>query len=55
LAGLALDKGIIIEPGEVHFISLPAQKNCFRLGFSAVPSEDIEPGITLLAELISTL
>jgi len=55
LAELALDKGIIIEPGEVHFISLPTPKNCFRLGFSAVPSEDIEPGIILLAELISTL
>ena len=55
LAEVALDKGIIIEPGEVHFISLPAPKNCFRLGFSAVPSEDIEPGIILLAELISTL
>ena len=39
----------------MHFISLPAPRNCFRLGFSAVPSEDIEPGVMLIAELISTL
>lgn len=52
LAERALKRGVLIEPGEVHFMSAPCPRNCFRLGFSSIPEERIEPGIELLAELI---
>ena len=48
----ALEEGIVIEPGNVHFALEPRARNFFRLGFSAIPEERIEPGIRLLAALI---
>lgn len=51
LAEKALRRGVLIEPGEVHFLAA-RPTNCFRLGFSSIPEERIEPGIELLAELI---
>ncbi len=52
LAREALDEGIVIEPGAVHFMSRRPPRNFFRLGFSAIPEERIEPGIRLLADLV---
>jgi GntR family transcriptional regulator/MocR family aminotransferase len=52
LAAQALEEGIVIEPGHVNFAAEPRPRNYFRLGFSAIPEERIEPGIRLLAELI---
>jgi len=52
LAGRALAEGIVIEPGHVHFMATPQPRNFFRLGFSAIPVERIEPGIRLLADLV---
>ncbi|NQV48416.1 MAG: PLP-dependent aminotransferase family protein [Rhodospirillaceae bacterium] len=52
LAERARDEGLIIEPGRVHFISDKAPANYFRLGFSSISIEQIEPGIRLLAKLI---
>jgi len=52
LAARALEEGIVIEPGHVHFAAEPRPRNFFRLGFSAIPEERIEPGIRLLADLI---
>ncbi len=52
LAGAALEEGIVIEPGHVHFMAQPRPRHFFRLGFSAIPEERIEPGIRLLAELV---
>jgi len=52
LAKEALEEGIVIEPGHVNFAKEPRPRNFFRLGFSAIPEERIEPGIRLLAELI---
>ncbi len=54
LAMRALARGIIIEPGEVHFAGPKRPKNHFRLGFSSVERDRIEPGIKLLAGLIAT-
>lgn len=51
LAARALPRGVLIEPGEVHYLAA-RPTNCFRLGFSSIPEERIEPGIELLAELI---
>ena len=52
LGELALEEGIVIEPGQVLFAREGAPRNYFRLGFSTIPEERIEPGIRLLADLI---
>jgi GntR family transcriptional regulator/MocR family aminotransferase len=44
--------GILIEPGDVHFLSDMGPRNFFRLGFSSIALERIEPGIKLLGEVI---
>ncbi len=49
----ALANGIVIEPGSIHFADDNGPKNFFRLGFSSVSVEKIEPGIKLLSEIIS--
>ena len=41
----------IIEPGDVFFMDPAAGRSCFRLGFSSIPQERIEPGIARLARL----
>ena len=52
LAEKAAEADILIEPGDINFMSDQGPKNYFRLGFSSVPSERIKPGIALLASLI---
>jgi GntR family transcriptional regulator / MocR family aminotransferase len=52
LARDALSAGIIIEAGTIHFASDPPPRNYFRLGFSSIPCERIEPGIEKLAALL---
>jgi GntR family transcriptional regulator/MocR family aminotransferase len=52
LADRALDDGVIIEPGRVNFAAKNAARNHFRLGFSSIAAERIEPGIRLLADII---
>ena len=47
--------GILIEPGDVHFLSDMGPKNFFRLGFSSIAIERIEPGIKLLGQVIRRL
>jgi GntR family transcriptional regulator/MocR family aminotransferase len=44
--------GIVIETGDVHFLSDTGPRNFFRLGFSSIALERIEPGIKLLAQVI---
>jgi GntR family transcriptional regulator/MocR family aminotransferase len=48
----ALKRGVVIEPGAVHFISQPGPANYFRLGVSSISTDRIEPGIKLLAETV---
>tara|TARA_R110002073_G_scaffold31334_1_gene96196 strand:- start:275 stop:1753 length:1479 start_codon:yes stop_codon:yes gene_type:complete len=52
LADRALDDGVIIEPGRVNFAQSSPPRNHFRLGFSSIAAERIEPGIRLLADII---
>ncbi len=52
LAATAREKGVLIEPGAIHFAGDAPPKNHFRLGFSSIPEDRIEPGIALLADLI---
>jgi GntR family transcriptional regulator/MocR family aminotransferase len=55
LAKRAKERGILIEPGDVHFMSQRPPLNYFRLGFSSIPVDRIEPGIRRLAEMIHQL
>lgn len=52
LARDALAHDIVIEPGAVFHLSPNPPRNNFRLGFSAIDVEKIEPGIKLLGELV---
>ncbi len=52
LAEAALKKGVVIEPGAIHFCAKDPPRNFFRLGFSSIPAETIGPGIEKLAEVI---
>ncbi|MFQ5994499.1 MAG: PLP-dependent aminotransferase family protein [Acidiferrobacterales bacterium] len=51
----ALQEGVLIEPGDVHFQANPPPRNYFRLGFSSISVDRIEPGIRRLATLIHDL
>lgn len=51
LASRALEVGVVIEPGDACFATPKAHRNYFRLGFSSIPLERIEPGIARLAEI----
>jgi GntR family transcriptional regulator/MocR family aminotransferase len=55
LAEEAKKIGIIIEPGDLHFYGQNPPKHFFRLGFSAIKTEQIKPGLKLLADLINKL
>jgi GntR family transcriptional regulator/MocR family aminotransferase len=55
LATLALEDGIVIEPGEVFFADSTGNKNYFRLGFSSIPNERIEPGLEGLKRIVEKM
>ncbi len=48
----AAKAGILIESGDVYFMSKNPPLNFFRLGFSSIPSFNIKPGIALLGEIL---
>eukprot|EP00752_Nemacystus_decipiens_P000663 g663.t1 len=52
LAARALEAGVLIEPGSVNFAGDKPDRRFFRLGFSSIPDERIDPGIAKLAHLI---
>lgn len=55
LARSALDHGIIIEPGPPYYFDPSNGRRHFRVGFSAIKHENIEPGIKLLGALMHHL
>ena len=55
LESRAAERGILIEPGDVHFMSTHPPANFFRLGLSSIPLDRIEPGVQQLAELVHRL
>ncbi|MDX1605015.1 MAG: PLP-dependent aminotransferase family protein [Candidatus Competibacterales bacterium] len=55
LARAAAERGVLIEPGDVHFLADEPPRHYFRLGFSSIPVERIEPGIRQLAGLFQQL
>ncbi len=50
----AEERSILIEAGDIFFLSSDPPLNYFRLGFSSIAADRIEPGIRQLAELIQT-
>jgi len=48
----AAKAGVLIEHGHVHFLSDMGPRNFFRLGFSYIALDRIEPGIRMLGEVI---
>lgn len=55
LQKLAEQHSLILEPGDIHFAGEKPPKNFFRLGYSSIKSEKIDPGIRLLSKLIDQL
>ncbi len=51
----ARERGILTEPGSVYYAGEFRPRNRFRLGFSAIPTERIRPGVKLLAETIEQM
>ncbi len=52
LAERAKARGVLIEPGDVFFLSEPPPRNFFRLGFSSIPADRIEAGVAELGRVI---
>ena len=52
LARDAFDKGVLIEPGAVHFLNAHPPLNHFRLGFSSIPVQRIAAGVEILGALV---
>ncbi|MGH1538963.1 MAG: PLP-dependent aminotransferase family protein [Arenicella sp.] len=48
----AAEAGILIEPGDIHFLSDNPPLNFFRLGFSSISNDKIDSGIKKLSEII---
>ena len=55
LAREAAKEGVMIEPGRVLFAAEDGPRNYFRLGFSSIAEEKIEPGIRILASVVRRL
>ncbi|MCC7276316.1 MAG: PLP-dependent aminotransferase family protein, partial [Alphaproteobacteria bacterium] len=52
LALRAFAQDIVIEPGTIYFTGSDAPRTFFRLGFSSIAAELIEPGIAALARVM---
>jgi GntR family transcriptional regulator / MocR family aminotransferase len=55
LVSIAAEDGILVESGDSLFMQDNAPKNYIRLGFSAISSDKILPGLAILGELINKL
>lgn len=47
-----MERGVLIEPGNIFFRDVRKGSNCFRLGYSAIKTDRIDEGIRLLAQAI---
>ena len=55
LEWIASNSGILLERGSVFFMAPQKYNNHFRLGFSSIAKNDIEPGIKKLAQVIAKI
>lgn len=53
LQKIAREHSLIIEPGDIHFFGDQPPLYYFRLGYSSIKADKIDPGIKLLSELIA--
>lgn len=51
LAVEALAEGVVIEPGDVHFLNPEEGRRFFRLGFSSITEDKIPEGVARLARV----
>ncbi|PTW61074.1 GntR family transcriptional regulator [Breoghania corrubedonensis] len=52
VAERAAQRGVLVEPGDVHYASSNAPLNRLRLGFAAIAQEKIAPGLQALGEVM---
>ena len=52
LARAAAAKGVLIEPGRITYGAPDAPRNFYRLAFSSIAEQKIEPGIRILSDLV---
>lgn len=50
LAKACMSAGVLIEPGNIHFMSDSRPYNQFRLGYTSISVNDIEDGVKLIAK-----
>ncbi|MDA0240020.1 MAG: PLP-dependent aminotransferase family protein [Proteobacteria bacterium] len=55
LAREALKKGVVLEPGAPMFLNNRNRNNCFRVGFSSIPTSRIEKGIQIIAGTVGEI
>ena len=55
LAEDAAGNGVLIEPGQAFFAQTPPPSNFFRLGYSSIIQENIQPGFEILLECMNKL
>ena len=55
LAEEARKRSLLIERGDVYFMGDNGPRNFFRLGYSSIKTERIEPGIAELASLLQEM
>ncbi|MGH2343100.1 PLP-dependent aminotransferase family protein [Segnochrobactraceae bacterium EtOH-i3] len=53
LATAAASRGVLVEPGDVHFAAPRDPCRYLRLGFAAIAHDRIAPGLSLLAEALA--
>ncbi|MCA1454167.1 PLP-dependent aminotransferase family protein [Bradyrhizobium sp. BRP22] len=53
LAEKARARGVVIEPGDVFSMHEAATRHCFRLGFSSIRTDRIEPGMECLGSVVA--
>jgi GntR family transcriptional regulator/MocR family aminotransferase len=51
----AAKAGILIEAGDIYFLSDQPPRNYFRMGYSSISPQRIEPGIAKLAKIMGKL
>lgn len=51
LARAALQRGVVVERGDIYFAEPEINRNHLRLGFAAIPADRIEAGVAILGQL----